>query len=313
MTGQTGGSEHLVGLLAAARRTERPARFAGVHDAASAALACAAGSDGLWLSGLCLSTLLGQPDGESVTSDQLLVAATMVRDAADIPVLVDANAGFGGPGQVARLAARLHRGGIDGMSIEDKAFPRTNSLRRDAGFGLLEPAAFAEKVAAAKETGGAMLTVARTESLVVGEPLGKALERAHCYAAAGADALIVHTRSSEPVLRFAAEWSESVPLIVIPTAMPELSMKVLGQARISAVVFANQAFRAALWMMRAAYAELVDVERLADLSAPMLTMDDLFELQHLDEEELAGERYRRKALAAMLSSQAAVAAATGRT
>jgi phosphoenolpyruvate phosphomutase len=113
------------------------------------------------------------------------------------------------------------------------------------------------------------------------------------------------------VLRFAAEWSDAVPLIVIPTAMQELSMEVVGQAGISAAVFANQAFRAALWMMRAAYAEMVAVERLADLSAPMLTMDDLFELQRLDEEEQASERYRQKALAATRSAQTAVAAAPG--
>jgi hypothetical protein len=57
--------------------------------------------------------------------------------------------------------------------------------------------------------------------------------------------------------------------------------------------------------------EMVAVERLADLSAPMLTMDDLFELQRLNEEVQASERYRQKALAATRSAQTAVAAAPG--
>ncbi|OBK37152.1 hypothetical protein A5658_04550 [Mycobacterium sp. 1245111.1] len=172
------------------------------------------------------------------------------------------------------------------MCIEDKKSPRVNSLVCTTGHALESPTVFAEKLRAATlgRQNSDMAIVARLESLVAGESLQSALERARCYAEAGADALIIHSASDDcgEVFDFVDELSLALPVIVIPTTYPQLSIREASQRGIAGVIYANQILRAAVLAMRSFLRESRDADRLADCRTALCSIDEILALQPTD-------------------------------
>lgn len=101
---------------------------AGVHDGLGARIAQNSGFQVLWASGLGISASYAVPDESILTMTEFLNAARTMNDATDLPVLADCDTGFGGASNVARMVDQYERVGIAGVCIEDKVFPKRNSL-----------------------------------------------------------------------------------------------------------------------------------------------------------------------------------------
>jgi phosphoenolpyruvate phosphomutase len=258
------------------------ARAVGAHNGLTARLAEHSGFESIWASGFEISASYAVPDASLLSMTQLLDAAEAMDAAADLPVIADCDTGFGGPLNVAHTVRCYERRGIAAICVEDKVFPKLNSFAATT-HELVPAAEFAGKIRAGKaaQTGDAFLLIARTEALVAGLSVSEALRRAHAYCAAGADAILVHSKSRDAgqVLEFAACWDEGVPLIAVPTTYGGVQEKELQEAGFSMVIYANQGIRAAIRSVSAVLAVLADAGRAHAVEDQVASMSEVFALQ----------------------------------
>lgn len=260
----------------------RPARAVGAHNGLTAKLVEQAGFEAIWASSFELSASFGLPDASLLTMTEYLDAAEAMDEVVSIPVIADCDTGFGGPLNVARAVKRFERRGIAAICIEDKLFPKMNSFAVH-DHQLIAPDEFARKIAAGKaaQRDADFMVIARTETLVAGGSVDAALERAHVYADAGADAILVHSKSSLPdeVLAFAARWDRDVPLVAVPTTYPEIEEPALYGAGVRLVIYANHGLRAAVRAVQEALAELSRAGHASGLNGQIATIPEVFALQ----------------------------------
>lgn len=222
----------------------------GVHDALSARLAMQAGFDGVWVSSLCFSVATGRCDRDEITWTELADVSELISESIDIPVLVDGTDGCGDVNLARLLARRIAARGIAGLSLEDKATPRSNSLT--GHIRLLDTAAFARKLLACRAAvDDDFILIARTDALIAGESITSAIDRASAYASAGADAVIVHSRleSADEIAGFMEKWSGKCPVLAIPTTYASTPATELDGLGLAAVIWANQLMRASMHAM----------------------------------------------------------------
>lgn len=259
-----------------------PARAVGAHDGLTAKLVQQAGFDAVWASSFEISASHGLPDASLVTMTQYLDAATAMDAVTDIPVIADCDTGFGGPLNVAYAVQRYARIGIAAMCIEDKLFPKINSFA-DAAQDLVPAEEFALKIKAAREAlgGDDMVLIARTESLIAGLDVEEALDRGRLYASAGADAVLVHSKSRRPdeVLEFASQWDVDVPLVAVPTTYGTVSEQELYDAGFRLVIYANQGLRAAVRGVQEVLRELNAAGTARSVDERIAPMSEVFALQ----------------------------------
>ena len=257
-------------------------RAVGAHNGLTAKLAERAGFEAVWASGFEISASHALPDASLLTMTQFLDAAEAMNAATSLPVIADCDTGFGGPLNVAHAVRSYERRGIAGICVEDKVFPKVNSFAAIT-HELLPADEFNRKIRAGKsaQATGEFLIVARTEALVAGFGMDEALARARAYRAAGADAILVHSKSREPgqVLEFATRWDEGAPLIAVPTTYGSVHEKELQEAGFSMVIYANQGIRAAIRSVNSALAVLADAGRGEAVESQIVPISEVFDLQ----------------------------------
>jgi phosphoenolpyruvate phosphomutase len=284
-TGRTGaapGAATKAARLRAMLTRPSPVLAVGAHDGLGAKLVQQAGFDAVWASSFEISASHGLPDASLVTMTEYLAAATAMDTVVDIPVIADCDTGFGGPMNVAYAVQRYERAGIAAMCIEDKHFPKINSFA-DASQDLIPAEDFAVKIKTAKQAQSSedLVVIARTEALVAGLDLIEALDRAALYAAAGADAVLVHSKSRRPdeVLAFAERWTLDVPLVAVPTTYNAISADSLSAAGYRIVIYANQGLRAAVRGMQVVLRELSTARTASAVEDRIARMSEVFALQ----------------------------------
>ena len=167
------------------------------HSGLSAKVAEEAGFRGIWASGLSVSASLGLRDSNEASWTQVLEVLEYMADATTLPILVDGDTGHGNFNNMRRFTRKLGERGVGGVCIEDKLFPKANSF-----VGEAQPLAavdeFCGRLKAGKDsqTDDDFVIVARTEALISGWPMDEALRRAHAYADAGADAVLIHSKKA---------------------------------------------------------------------------------------------------------------------
>ncbi len=164
----------------------------------------------IWGSGLTLSASKGTRDCNELSYTQVLDELELMSDATNIPIFVDGDTGYGNFNNFRRFVKQLCRLGIAAVSIEDKTFPKLNSFL-DRHQELADINEFCGRIKAGKDaqTDSDFSIVARTEAFICGKNLREALDRANAYIEAGADAIIVHSKSNtaNEVLEFAKYWN----------------------------------------------------------------------------------------------------------
>ena len=164
----------------------------GIYDSLSAVLAQKAGAEALYLSGASIAyTQLGRPDVGLVSMAEVAQLLTLIADRVDIPILVDADNGYGNALNVQRTVRLFERAGAAAIQLEDQTLPkRCGHL---GGKSLISTTEMVGKIKAALDARASdqTLIVARTDAVGV-EGLDRALDRADAYAEAGADMITAH-------------------------------------------------------------------------------------------------------------------------
>jgi phosphoenolpyruvate phosphomutase len=145
-----------------------------------------------------------------------------MSDNTTIPILLDADTGYGNFNNARILVRKLEQRGIAGACIEDKLFPKTNSLLGTSeGKPLASIEEFSAKIRAMKDTqrDPDFVVVARIEAFISGWGLDEALKRAEAYKAAGADAVLIHSKKSDDkeIASFCKAWDGKHPVVIVPT------------------------------------------------------------------------------------------------
>jgi phosphoenolpyruvate phosphomutase len=261
-------------------------RIMGAHNALGAKLVERAGFDGVWASGLEISTSHGVPDANILTQSEVLAAAQSMADRVSIPVVVDCDTGFGNSNNVIHMVRKFEAAGVGGVCIEDKKFPKVNSFV--PGRQELAPLAeFVGKIMAGKtaQRSPDFMIIARIEALIAGRGMMEALRRADAYERAGADAILIHSKAStaEPVAEFMQAWKGSIPVVVVPTTYPELDADALGKLGASMVIYANHGMRASIRAMEDVYEEVLRTGSTMSIENRIVSMKQVFDLQGMPE------------------------------
>lgn len=268
------------------------------HDALSASVAERAGFKGLWASGLSISSSLGYRDANEASWTQVVDVVERMADAVSVPILVDGDSGFGNFNNARLAALKLWQRGAAGVCLEDKGFPKMNSFVGER-HPLAETNEFCGRLKAVKDTVpvAGFVLVARLEALIAGHGQDEALARAHAYADAGADAILIHSRKADAdeVLDFARLWQNRLPVVIVPTKYYRTPVSAYRQAGISTVIWANHNMRAAVAAMRQVCGRILAEESIAGIESEVASLDEVFGLLAYDELAAAEERYLPRA------------------
>ena len=258
-------------------------KVCGAFDVMSAKLAETNDFDAVWASGFGISSARALPDAGIITMTELLDAVTFMADACSIPVIADCDTGYGGPNNVAHLVRKFENAGIAGICIEDKTFPKENSLFKDGKHEMISKKDFVSKLVAAKNAkkSNDFIIIGRTEALIADLGVEEALERATAYEKAGADIIFVHSRKKDPdeIFEFYKRWKGKAPIMAVPTAFPTVTLDELKSRGVGMVVFAHQTTLAAFAAISDVVKQMSKIKSLDDLETKLASMDDLFKLQ----------------------------------
>ena len=207
----------------------------GVYDAFGALFAEQAGFETLYLSGASIAyTKLGRPDIGLVSVSEVEATLAAICDRVKLPLIVDADTGFGNALNVMRTVRQLERAGAASIQLEDQSTPkRCGHLE---GKSLVPAAEMAGKLKAAVDSRTSALIIARTDAIAV-EGLQPALERAERYLEAGADVLFIEApRSLDEMKAVTQRFSTRIPLLANMVEggktplLPAASLEALGFA-----------------------------------------------------------------------------------
>ena len=265
------------------------------HDGMSSRIAAETGFEGIWASGLCMSAALGVRDSNEASWTQVLEVLEFMSDATSIPILLDGDTGYGNFNNMRRLVKKLEQRGIAGVCIEDKLFPKTNSFIRGETQTLADVDEFCGKLRAGKDTqdDDDFCIVARTEGFIAGCGLDETLKRAEAYRKAGADGILIHSKSNNPgeIISFAKEWANRAPLLIVPTTYYSTSIELFRQHKISVVIWANHLLRGAVAAMKKVAKTIFEQESVVNVEDQVTALPEIFRLQGVGELLEAEERY----------------------
>lgn len=261
---------------------DAPIIVAGAHSGLSARLVQQAGFDAIWASGFEISAAHAVPDANILTQTETLQAAHEMADAAEIPVIADCDNGFGNAVNVIRTVRDYEAAGIAAICIEDNVFPKRCSFYEGVRRELAAVDEHALKVKAAKEAQrtSEFAVIARTEALIAGWGLDEALTRAHAYADAGADMVLVHSKQKtmDELKQFAAKWDRKTPLVAVPTIYKTTKVDELYKHKYKVVIFANHALRASIKAMQETLAILKAQQFAAAVDDRIVSLPDVYKL-----------------------------------
>lgn len=256
----------------------------GVFNALVARLAQEAGFQALYVSGAALSASLALPDLGVLTLHELVEAVRPIVRATGLPVIADADTGFGEVLNVMRTVRELEEAGCAAVQIEDQVMPkRCGHL---SGKELVPAEAMAEKVAAAVRARRHLLVVARTDARAT-EGLAAAIRRAQLYAEAGADVIFPEALEGPEEFRAFAEQVR-VPLLANMTEFgrtPLLSVDEFAALGYRIVIFPVTALRVAAHAVEEFFRDLRERGTQREWLTRMQTRRALYDLIRYEEYE----------------------------
>lgn len=269
----------------------------GVFNGISAVAAQRAGARAIYLSGAGVTNAsLGVPDVALITLNEMASTATHVCEVAQIPVVSDADTGFGETMNVSRTVIEMERAGLAGIHLEDQISPkRCGHLD---GKGVIPVEQMCGKLLAAVESkrDPSFLIIARTDAKGV-EGIEAAIERARRYEAHGADAIFPEGLASEAEFE-AFRKAVKIPLLANMTEFgktPIITHSRFKELGYNLVIFPMTAFRVMLKAMSEAYEELLATGTQAGLLDRMRTRAELYDLIEYEAYSARDQRWASKA------------------
>ena len=239
----------------------------GVANALAARIVEDLGFEAVYLSGAGLTnTFLGLPDLGFIGLPELVQHTAAIRDAVRLPIIVDADTGFGNALNVRHTVRSLERSGASAIQLEDQVSPKR--CGHFEGKSVVAASEMVQKIRAAVDArrDANFLIIARTDARAT---LGfdAAIERAHAYAEAGADVLFVEAPESREELEAVTKRSSAPQVVnmVVGGKTPILNLSTLKDARFAIVLYANVALQAAVHGMQLALRNLKDNGQLDEM------------------------------------------------
>ena len=238
--------------------------------------------DGIWISSLTDSTAKGKPDIELEarmnTLHQILETTTK-------PIIVDGDTG-GIPEHFKFTVRTLERLGVSAIIIEDKIGLKKNSLFGTSVKQKQDSVTnFAKKILEGKQAQVTedFMIIARIESLILGKGMTDALKRTKAYIEAGADGIMIHSKSKSPneILTFCKEYQkfkEKIPLITVPSAYNSIKENELKKSGVNIVIYANHLLRSAYPAMVLTAKSILENQRSLEANKYCMPIKDIINL-----------------------------------
>ena len=256
-----------------------PLQLVGTINAYTARMAKAIGHKAIYLSGGGLAAnSLGLPDLGISSLEDVLTDVNRITHACDLPLLVDADTGFGGAFNIARTVRSLIRAGAAGMHIEDQVASKRCGHR--PGKAIVSQAEMVDRVKAAVDarTDAGFVVMARTDALAV-EGMASAVDRASACVEAGAD--MVFPEAVRELSQYTAfKQAVGVPILANITEFghtPLFSTPELGQAGVDIVLYCFGAYRAMNRGAERVYRALLEDGHQRNVIEIMQTRSELYE------------------------------------
>lgn len=256
----------------------------GVPDALSARLVAEAGFEAVYMSGDATTAVrLGMPDVGLLTMSEMVDNAGRIADAVDLPVIADADTGYGGPVNVRRTVRDYERAGVAAIQMEDQVWPkRCGHL---AGKRVIPAAEMAAKVKAAVDArrDRDFLVIARTDALAI-EGFQAALDRVALYGEAGADILFVEAPTSlEQLATIGRLPARTMYNASASGKTPILDTAELTRLGFALAIYPGQALFAAIPAIRAALRHIRQTGDPRGMPVPLAGFADYVQLLGIDE------------------------------
>lgn len=241
--------------------------------------------DAIWLSSLTDSTAKGRPDIELVDTTSRLQTINDILEVTTKPIIFDGDTG-GISEHFVYLVRSLERLGVSAVIVEDKTGLKKNSLfGTEVAQSQEVPEEFARKIhegKAAQITDDFMI-VARIESLILGRGQEDALRRSQAYLEAGADAIMIHSRTKDTteVFHFAAEYAKlpnRAPLVAVPSTYNSVTETQLVEMGFDIVIYANQLLRASFPAMQRTAQSILENERSLEADTELMSISEILNL-----------------------------------
>ena len=267
----------------------------GVYDPLTALIAEQAGFEALYLSGASIAyTRLGRSDIGLTTATEVADCLARITERVSIPVIVDADTGFGNALNTMRTVRAFEQAGAAMLQIEDQTFPkRCGHLD---GKTVVPTAEMCGKLRAALDArkSSETLILARTDALAV-EGFEAAMERAEAYLACGVDALFIEAlRTPEQMTQACERFAGRIPLLanmVEGGKTPVQSAAELGERGFKIVIFPGGTARAVLHTLQGYYASLHTHQTTQPWQGQMLDFDGLNAVIETPQLLALGQRY----------------------
>ncbi len=270
-----------------------PLAFPGVYDALSARIAERAGFPLGFVSGYCVAaTMLGEPDVGLLTQTEMIHRARHVCRSVKIPILVDADTGYGSPLNVHRTVSELIDAGAAGCFLEDQVWPKRCGHMR--GKRIVDRDEYLNKMRAAVDAraGRDFFIVARTDALAI-EGMEEAVARVEAARDLGADAGFVEApHSVEQLTEIGRRLrGPAVANMIGGGRTPVLPLEQLGELGFHLVLYPLAGIFSAAAAMETTCRQLRQTGTTPDDTAPPMTFDRFNELVGLDEKLALDERF----------------------
>ena len=241
--------------------------------------------DAMWVSSLCDSTAKGKPDIELVDMTSRLNTLEEIMEVTTKPIILDGDTG----GQIEHFVYNvqtLERMGISAIIIEDKKGLKKNSLFGTAAGQMQDSIeSFCAKITAGKNAQKTrdFMIIARCESLILEQGLEDALTRCHAYVAAGADGVMIHSKSKTPdeVYAFCDAFravDAKTPIIVVPTTYNGETEEQLAAHGVNVVIHANHLIRSAFPAMQATAKSILEHGRSKEADQLCMSIKEILTL-----------------------------------
>ena len=267
----------------------------GVYDALTAALAAQAGFEALYLSGAAVAyTRLGRPDIGLTSVSEMTDTMALIRDRVDIPVIIDADTGFGNALNAQRTMRLYERAGANALQVEDQTYPKRCGHLAEKS--IIPTTEMVGKIAAMADARASdeTLIVARTDAVAV-EGFDAAIDRAEAYVEAGADALFIEAlRSVDEMKTVTERFKDRVPLLVNMVeggATPIQNAAFLNDLGFSIVIFPGGIVRALAHTAESYYQSLMATGSNRAFADRMFDFGGLNDRLDTDEMLALGKRY----------------------
>jgi 2-methylisocitrate lyase-like PEP mutase family enzyme len=257
-------------LLARGRFFDVP----GVYDGITALTAQETGFDALYLTGYGLHATLGLPDMGLATQSEFVDRIAIIRRCSSLPLIADADSGFGNLSNLRRAVMDYERAGVSAMQIDDQEAPRRCGHTQGKRVVSIDEMCQRIAVAVAHRSPGGMMIIARTDAIAP-EGFDAALGRCDAYVKAGADVLFVDAPETEAQLARLGRHS-SVPMMVnvVPGGKtPVLPRDVLAEMGFAFAIYPSIAWLAAAGAIQAVFSGLREGQLSASMSGPPLPAD----------------------------------------